>query len=213
MHPKGACITCAPSVHMYIRARAREDTAGVRMRGALSARTILTRSHVCAGVSVRLCFRDLALLRSWHPKGACMFFSCTLRVRGFHAPAGCIRMCAHYPARTFVCACVCTLSGTHMCACACECTLRVRDFFSKRTLRFAPRLVKPPFGGVRFAPKLTLFHALRAREQIPQPKSRERDNFKGSLPTLKIMRLGALSGPHFRQKRPKLSNLRPNSIK
>ena len=41
---------------MYIRARAREDTAGVRMRGALSARTILTRSHVCAGVSVRLCF-------------------------------------------------------------------------------------------------------------------------------------------------------------
>jgi len=27
-----------------------------RMRGALSARTILTRSHVCAGVSVRLCF-------------------------------------------------------------------------------------------------------------------------------------------------------------
>ena len=26
------------------------------------------------------------------------------------------------------------------------------------------------------------------------------------------MRLGALSGPHFRQKRPKLSNLRPNSI-
>ena len=120
-----------PSVHMYIRARAREDTAGVRMRGALSARTILTRSHVCAGLSVRLCF------------------SCTLRVRGFHAPFGCNTctcMCAHSPARTFV---VCTLSGTHMCervhvhvSAPCGCVIS----FSKRTLHFAPRLVKPPEG-------------------------------------------------------------------
>ena len=176
MHPKGACITCAPKVHMYIRARAREDTAGVRMRGALSARTILTRSHVCAGVSVRLCFRDLALLRSWHPSGACMFFRAPFGCVDFMHPAGayaCVRTLRH----AHLCVHVCTLSGTHMCACACECTLRVRDFFSKRTLRFAPRLVKPPFGGVRFAPKLTLFHALRAREQIPQPKSRARDKF------------------------------------
>ena len=62
----------------------------------------------------------------------------------------------------------------------------MRDFFSKRTLRFAPRLVKPPFGGVRLRSQTHTFHALRAREQIPQPKSRARDNFKGPLPTLNL---------------------------
>ena len=102
---------------MYIRARAREDTAGVRMRGALSARTILTRSHVCAGVSVRFFFRSALSARSFfvtslrfgrYASGACVCVH-TCGVREFHAPGGCI----------------CDLLRVHVHVIV----LRVRDFF------------------------------------------------------------------------------------
>ena len=69
MHPSGACI-----VRMHLRCILMTRFV---FCSALSARTILTRSHVCAGVSVRLFFfffsqrtlrsfffRDLASLRS-----------------------------------------------------------------------------------------------------------------------------------------------------
>ena len=107
-------------------------------RGALSARTILTRSHVCAGVSVRLCFFV-------HPS----------RVRGFHAPEKGAYVHMH----------VCALSGTHMCervhvhvSAPCGCVIS----FSKRTLRFAPRLVKPPKGWVPLRSQNSIIF-LRAR--------------------------------------------------
>ena len=110
---------------------------------------ILTRSRARAGVSVRLFFactlrvRGVTSLRfgryasgffvtslrfGRYASGACVCVH-TCGVREFHAPGGCI----------------CDRAAR---ACACECTRRVRDFFSKRTLRFAPRLVKPPEGWV-----------------------------------------------------------------
>ena len=56
-----------------------------RMRGALSARTILTRSHVCAGVSVRLCFFVTSLCFGRYASGACF----SLRA---HSPDACTRI-------------------------------------------------------------------------------------------------------------------------
>ena len=55
--------------------------------------------------------------------------------------------CMWFLRRTLRHAHLCTLSGTHMCervhvSAPCGCVI----YFSKRTLRFAPRLVKPPFG-------------------------------------------------------------------
>ena len=55
--------TCTQRVHVY-----------TRMRGALSASTILTRSHVCAGVSVRLCFFVTSLCFGRYASGAWISF-------------------------------------------------------------------------------------------------------------------------------------------
>ena len=123
MHPKGACII-------------RACTRGHR-RCAHAWHTL--RSHDFDTIT---CVRrfERAVMFFVHPSGA--WISCTLRVQYVHTNVRTLRhahLCAH----------VCTLSGTHMCervhvhvSAPCGCVIS----FSKRTLRFAPRLVKPPEG-------------------------------------------------------------------
>ena len=108
--------------------------------------------RVCACMCARACVRNFDTITCTCRCERAVIFACTLRVRGVteakrgrYASGACVCVNFMHPEGAYV---IVLRVHVHVSA-PCGCVIS----FSKRTLRFAPRLVKPPFGWVRFAPK------------------------------------------------------------
>ena len=133
MHPKGAYNMCTEGARIYAHAwrtlRSHDfDTITCVRRCERAVMFFVTSLRFGRGACVRAC--DLRrTLRIVHVH----VHMCALS--GTHV---CVRMCARSPARTCVSVCMWHVHVSAPCGCVIS--------FSKRTLRFAPRLVKPPEG-------------------------------------------------------------------